>query len=552
MRKKLAILGLVLLLAGTAAFGWVLTKQRKERRLAASYKLKYVSEADEYLKQYNEWSQLAPEERARLPWGLDKFREAKTEIQLRQEQQKRLKADLAKLAAGETDVYPFADVLYGENWQEELSKYKTQNKLRELALTASTTCMLAGATISAGCLLSWTAVLVALGLGHLKEFSTNVFRWCKEAKNMLLLGADAKKDGKTSKALINSGWQNFNKNCADRRGPQPLRQRRGESAPAQTASSIRSEPCSDDSPSPSKGLDSPENTQKPKQEAKVPDVCENKDVFTRKIAVLLSDEKSIELEEAPNAEKCVCPPLADCNTSQNGNPLQNVRETALLDSPPQGVPRTENSLKSVDVRHDGFAPALDGDDALENSLATQTEDFEKQVQEIKQMAQKVQQAAVEHSGPLNNTLVELTQEVAAIREYASNQQDRVKKLQEGYDWNIIKTFCLRVIRCIDNLENRISRLSEQDVKTPNLEEIRDELVFALESSGVERFEPEINSDYRGQEKSAEAVKEKEHCDDPNMKGKIAKVIRPGYQYFIDEENVKVVRTAQVKLFELVN
>ncbi|MBA7705132.1 hypothetical protein ES703_113956 [subsurface metagenome] len=69
---------------------------------------------------------------------------------------------------------------------------------------------------------------------------------------------------------------------------------------------------------------------------------------------------------------------------------------------------------------------------------------------------------------------------------------------------------------------------------------------------MERFEPEINSDYRGQEKTAEAVKEKEHCDDQNMKSKIAKVIRPGYQYFIDEENVKVVRAAQVKLFELVN
>ncbi|GAJ19748.1 unnamed protein product, partial [marine sediment metagenome] len=91
-------------------------------------------------------------------------------------------------------------------------------------------------------------------------------------------------------------------------------------------------------------------------------------------------------------------------------------------------------------------------------------------------------------------------------------------------------------------------LSEQDVKTPNLEEIKEELVFALESSGVEQFEPEINSDYHGQEKTAEAVKEKEHCDDPNLTGKIAEVIRPGYQYFIDEENVKVVRTAQVKLF----
>jgi len=521
MRKKLVIIGLVLLLAGTAAFAWVLTKQRKERRLVASYKLKYASEVDEYLKQYNEWSQLAPEERARLPWGLDKYREAKTEIQLRREQQERLKADLDKLAAGETDVYPFADVLYGENWQEELRKYKAQNKLRELAFTGSTMCMLTGGTIFAGCLLSWTAVLTALGAGHLKKFSTDVFRQCKEVKNKYLTEADATKE--RSKALIKSGWQNFNKNYADpapivvrrKTHPAPGRKRQLRDnwcgAPAQPAFSMRSEPCPDDSP---------ENTQE--------------------IAVLLSDEKSVEFEGTPSAEKgassgpAKCRTSTDvwgpCNTSQNGNLLQNVQKTALLDSPPQGVPRTEDSLKS------------------EDSLETQTEDFEKQVQEIKQMAQRVQQAAVEHSGPLNNTLVELTQEVAAIREYASNQQDRVKKLQEGYDWNIIKTFCLRIIRCVDNLESRISRLSEQDVKASNLDEIRDELVFALESSGVERFEPEINSDYRGQEKIAEAVKEKEHCDDPNLTGKIAKVIRPGYQYFIDEENVKVVRTAQVKLF----
>ncbi|NQT01611.1 MAG: hypothetical protein HQ580_06290, partial [Planctomycetes bacterium] len=62
------------------------------------------------------------------------------------------------------------------------------------------------------------------------------------------------------------------------------------------------------------------------------------------------------------------------------------------------------------------------------------------------------------------------------------------------------------------------------------------------------YEPEINSDYRGQEKYAEAVKEKEHCENSSQKGKIAKVIRPGYQYFINEENIKIVRSAQVKLF----
>ena len=143
---------------------------------------------------------------------------------------------------------------------------------------------------------------------------------------------------------------------------------------------------------------------------------------------------------------------------------------------------------------------------------------------------------------------ELAQQVSAIREYAASQQNRVEKLQDGYDWGIIRTFCLRVIRCIDNLENRMEKLGEDDESGFQLEEVRDELLFALESSGIEQFRLEIGSDYRGQEKFAEAIKDKELTGDANQVGAVAKVIRPGYRYVTDEDNFKVVRTAQVKLF----
>jgi molecular chaperone GrpE (heat shock protein) len=185
---------------------------------------------------------------------------------------------------------------------------------------------------------------------------------------------------------------------------------------------------------------------------------------------------------------------------------------------------------------------------LEDSLQTQSENLEKQMEEFKKVTETVQQKAFEHSEPLKDGLMELTEQVAAIRDYASSQQERVEKLQNGYDWNIIRNFCVRVIRCIDGVEERINRLSEGGVETGQLEEVRDELLFALESSGVERFEPEVNSDYRGQEKWAEAVKEREQAEKAKMLGKIAEVLRPGYKYVIDEENIKVVRTAQVKLF----
>jgi len=169
-------------------------------------------------------------------------------------------------------------------------------------------------------------------------------------------------------------------------------------------------------------------------------------------------------------------------------------------------------------------------------------------QQVSAIQLKQRSETEENSQPLNNAINELTQQVSAIREYASCQQDRLEKLQDGYDWNIIRTFCLRVIRCIDNLESRIIQLGNKNAKAVHLEEVRDELIFALESSGIEQFEPEINSEYRGQEKFAEAIKDKQESEDPNQTGKIAQVIRPGYQYFINEENIKVVRPAQVKLF----
>jgi molecular chaperone GrpE (heat shock protein) len=190
-------------------------------------------------------------------------------------------------------------------------------------------------------------------------------------------------------------------------------------------------------------------------------------------------------------------------------------------------------------------PSSGGKDPLKN----QADGLQKQIAEFREMAQGTGPAKPDPGAPVGDTLKELAQQVSAIREYAASQQNRVEKLQDGYDWSIIRTFCLRVIRCIDNLENRIGRLSETDEGgTMHLEEVKDELLFALESSGIEQFRPELHSDYRGQEKLAEAVKERQSTKKTDRIGKIAKVVRPGYRYIIDEETCKIVRTAQVKLF----
>jgi molecular chaperone GrpE (heat shock protein) len=498
MLKKVAVVGLVLLFAGTAVLGWVLADRRREQQDAAFYKLKYGSELKECLKQYNEWLQLSPEERTNMPVEVGKDWKAKTESQIRQEQQGRLKADLDRLAAGETGSYPFANVLYGESWQEELRNYKSRKERNEFILTGSIVCASAGGTLFVWCLLLGLSRLIIRELSCVWEFFAGIFTARRETKDKTPApasafaescggaGEDRKQAGqkqkprpsgtdksrfeKRSKVLVHSGWQSFEANSVNH--PQP--------APAQADISIGGR---------------------------------------GRITALLSDQESV----AAGA------PLMETSGEDSNVNMAQMSRTA-------GVRKIASSDSSKDFHK------------LEDSFKAQTENLEKQMAEVKQMAESVQQATLEHSKPLDNVLKELTQQMGAIREYAAGQQEKVKRLQDGYDWNIIKSFCLRVIRCIDNLESRIARLSEQDVEAVHLKEVRDELIFLLESSGVEQFGPEVNSDYHGQEKLAEAVKEKEYCYDRGLAGKIAEVIRAGYQYFIDDENSKVVRPAQVKLF----
>jgi len=428
MLKKSLILGSVFLLVGASMYWWIITGRQQEQRNGVSYKL---TETDDYIRQYQQWLQLPPEQRTEPPLVLDKYGKDKTNDQLRQEQKARLEADMEELAKGEIAVNPFADILYGENWQNDLREYKKRNELNEYVLTGSIVCTTMGGSIYAWWILLGTARSIIMVLSRLRQTIVDRHGDPEKAEDdepVIICVKDIQQDKEQKKTHVKQNRPEKRLNVF---------------------------------------VDSGRQCQAPvKSEYKASERMVQKRFFsngTENISRLLSDEK--------------------------------------------------------------------------NAVINTTKKWGRQGSE-----------AEEQSKPLNSAINELTEQVSAIREYAASQQNRLEKLQDGYDWNIIRTFCLRVIRCIDNLENRIFQVGEKEAKAIHLEEVRDELVFALESSGVEQFEPVINSRYQGQEKYAEAVKDKQQSDDPEQTGKIAQVIRPGYQYFINEGNIKVVRPAQVKLF----
>ena len=509
MLKKCAILGLAVLLVGGGALGWLLKQTRTEQAETVRLKTKYSLNADDYLNKYGRWHLLNPEEQNQLVLEMDRDRQTKSYEQLAGEQQARLRVDLEKLAAYD-EMYPaeITDFLYGAGWQQQVQEYKKQQEQKEIARTTSIVCISIGGVILGGCILIWLVYgLVRMGHAIGAWFS-------RETEEDVPTPPPAAELTEIHTAIP---AENASAKATDSGKSQGL-----------TSIPIPLEPAGSG--------DRPKSGPEMLQEGFLPRTlglhtsARRATLTLRKVPednsfdTLMSDEVA---EDKPWS--------ADTQWSVRTAPEDHYGE--VVDDPRF---RHEPAVATLD--REAHAPELP------NGLKEQAEDLQKQLAEVKQMAQTMQQATQGQPSPLNSTLKELAQQVSAIRNYAALQQDRVEKLQDGYDWGIIRTFCLRVIRCIDNVEKRIAEVEDGDEAAVRLEEVRDELLFALESSGVEQFEPEIHSDYRGQEKLAEAVKEKQPSNKPDQAGRIAKVLRPGYRYIIDDDNFKLVRTAQVKLF----
>ncbi|MHC4265353.1 MAG: nucleotide exchange factor GrpE [Planctomycetota bacterium] len=489
MLKKGVIFGLVLIVAGSSILGYLFGVQTKEQQQADAFRDKHASQFQDYLNRYDRWLETPPEKRDTLPWGFDEAGKTMSRAQLRIEQQERLGADLEKLAAGEKDIYPFADQIYGKDWRIELEAYKQQKELREIASVASVVCASIGGFIVVFSLVSMMTQCI------LKRFSP-AFESVACFYNKLFKRENEEGDEETEETQQQEQSSSMKRKEKKR---ERIRKKR-----VKTLS------------------DSGWNTLKPNvQNPSETTIDESmKPVEVEKVEVC-SETKGLS-----EAVSCLGP---STDYEQNFEGLTEPGDSEFQEQQ-SGLEQTS-------------APSFQIDDKFK------TKDWKgSESSGDGQLALSIQQATAENPNELSDTLKQLAQQVSAIREYASDQQEKVQKLQAGYDWKIIKSFSLRVIRCIDNLESRIDQIRSEGIDTVCLEEVRDELLFALESSGIEQFRPEVKSEYRGLEKTTEVIKEKEPAEKSKMKGRIAKVIRPGYQYCLNEDKRKVVRTAQVKLY----
>lgn len=214
-----------------------------------------------------------------------------------------------------------------------------------------------------------------------------------------------------------------------------------------------------------------------------------------------------------------------------------------------GAPDISEKIESLfSSHHENIIREIEQLRRAADILAQKLEEIKSGRSEPNDQLPRQSQEVSQNADSINKNLTDLTEQISAIREYAARQQQHLAKLQDGYDWNLIKNFCLRVIRCIDNLDDRINQLTESGDNSAHLLTIREELAFILESNGVEPFTAKIDSDYRGQENCLQVINERDETEDGDLVGKIARVVRPGYQCRINDEYTKIVRPAHVRLY----
>lgn len=468
MSKKIAVLGLALVLAGGALFEWT-------RRLPSPLHQLFPEAVNDATTEAQMFSVDDLEDSQDLDHLLASLQN-KPQAEIERAQKARLIAKIGQLATEGAPESILSDTLYGPHWKAKVKRYKQLMGQREFVTIGSIILGLLGSVL--------TASIIA----------------CASAKVI--------------RTIVNASIRS-------------VANRAGRKKPSATPDEIPGA-MPDDSPEASS---LPNSSKAPRLGTELDACPESSD------SVLTSGTGSL-----PYRRDDFHAPRLGCSTESEEAGLFDL---FLTD---EGSVGTCQSMGRVDWPSIGKTEESASATKTLPSLEARTEDVVRQITQVQNLVTKSEEQTSPANEPFNETLKQLNDQISSIRHYASSQQDRVEKLQNGYDWNIIRTFCLRIIRCIDNLDDRIERLPDDSAAIEMLSDIRDELLFSLESSGVEQFDLELDSEFCGQERLAEAIKEKEVSDNPELKGRIAHVVRPGYQYMIDDENVKTVRTARVKLY----
>ena len=521
------------MIAGVPGLYWCSFQNDQQQQQIAACKAKYKHQVDDYVQKLTGSSLKATDANAIDAATAAPNPEKMKPSERLQYQQERLLADIDELAEATIAVPPNADVLYGDNWRQKVAEYKKNKQFTAAVQVASVTGAIAGVVLFVMAIVFAFFRIIAAGIG-----------W-------------------VVRAVSGSGRQQQPDNSS-----KPIPQERvvpqvvaatNSSVPAVKTAGPTAEEFRKQLMMQTENLKDAVDQLKNLTGVLQQQAAEHDHTLAKRL------EKGFKIQHASfkhendllkkvaddirNAVESKSDDLSTAIRSETGKSKEIIevaqKETAEsfnagLDTIRRQIEELNTAIAASVSRQ---AEPVDISAQLEKAFNQQKELLKNQIEPLKNKP-----AAPIAADTVSKNLADLTEQVCAIRDYAAKQQQRLAKLQDGYDWNIIKNFCLRVIRCVDNLDDRIGELTANGGAVDHLLPVREELMFILESNGIERFGAKIDSDYHGQEIRVQVLNEREETEDTELIGRIAQVIRPGYQCRVNDDYTKIVRPAQVRLY----
>lgn len=133
-------------------------------------------------------------------------------------------------------------------------------------------------------------------------------------------------------------------------------------------------------------------------------------------------------------------------------------------------------------------------------------------------------------------------EVAALREHVARQQVQLRRWQEGYDWQVLRRVCSRLLRVADDLERKAA--DSEGETADALSVAREHILIVLEDEGIEELRLTPGQEYAGMEKVAKVVG-RPAAPGPDMAGRVAEVLSPGFIRVDGDGTARVLRPARV-------
>ena len=180
-------------------------------------------------------------------------------------------------------------------------------------------------------------------------------------------------------------------------------------------------------------------------------------------------------------------------------------------------------------------------------------------EKVRQLVKEMDMQFQDFAGT-NKALLQKTAEVSAkvseiegllssLKEFVAEQKAELRKMREGYDWSVVNSMCVGLIGVIDKLDEDIRALGKGKEKE-RLREARALLLVLLETYDVKEQSPKVGSAFVENEANEEKYKvTMVKSDQKNMKGKVARVIKPSFVYESGNKQQKVLRVAEIEVYQ---